>query len=51
MIWFPRWQKHARGYRKLVYLSLEVGMVVITEEFGVLDFCLESPKQIDHEVF
>lgn len=38
MILFARWEKHTRGYRKLVYLSLEVGMLFVTEEFSVLDF-------------
>lgn len=49
MIWFPVWQQHTRRYRKVVYLSLEVGMLVVVEEFSVLDFCLESTKQIDCE--
>lgn len=51
MIWFPGWQKHTRGYRKLVYLSLEVEILVVAKEFGVLGFCVESTKQIDHEIF
>lgn len=51
IIWFPGWQKHTRGYRKLVYLSLQMGILVVAEEFGVLHFCLESTKQIDCEIF
>lgn len=35
----------------MVYLSLEVGMLVVPEEFSVLEFCLESTKQTDCEVF
>lgn len=46
-----RMAKAHRGYRKLVYLSLEVGILVVAKEFSALDFCLESAKQIDHEIF
>lgn len=50
MIWFSGWQKHTEYTESWLTFALEVGMLVGTEEFSVLNFCLESTKQIHCKV-